>query len=68
MKASFIDYVLGATVAVYYSCERFFNRGTRCPSSGDGIHLWVVRGGDYKCRYCGIQQPRVGVGADGRDR
>jgi hypothetical protein len=68
VKPSFSDYVLGALIAVYYSCKRFFSQDSRCPDSEDGIHLYVVRAGDYRCRDCGRQQTRVGPGADGRDR
>lgn len=67
-KVYFIDYVLGALVAVYYSCKRLFSRDSRCPKSEGGIHLWVVRDGDFKCRACGRPQTRIGPGADGRDR
>lgn len=67
MKPSLIDYILGALVAVYYSYKRLFSRDSRCPKNEDGIHLWVVRDGDFKCRDCSRQQPRVGPGADGRD-
>ena len=67
MKPSFIDYVLGVIVAIYYSCKTFFSRDSRCPESEDGIHLWVVCNGDYRCKDCDRKQPRVGPGADGRD-
>lgn len=65
---AFIDYVLGALVAVYYSYRRLFSRDSRCPKSEDGIHLSVVRDGDYRCKDCGRPQTRIGPGADGVDR
>ncbi|MBU1067182.1 hypothetical protein KKE60_05315, partial [Patescibacteria group bacterium] len=61
-KVYFIDYVLGAIVAVYYSCKTFFSRDSRCPNSGNGIHLWVVCDDGYVCKNCGVPMTRAAPG------